>query len=348
MNSWIGLGIVLGLVGFLVWPRYGLLARWHKGSEVRVRVQVEDALKHLYFCEVEQRRPTLASIAGRLQVSENRAAEIVQTMQDRGLVRLSGESLQLTPDGRAYALHIVRAHRLWERHLADETGFTEHHWHAQAEQIEHQLTPAATDELASRLNYPLIDPHGDPIPTVTGELAVRQAQPLTAFAPGQCARIVHLEDEPEELYAQLVAEGFYPGMVVQVLEQSQQRVRLWADGDEHGLAPLAAATITVEPVSQTAIVAVNETLADLAPPARGRVLDISPRCRGAERRRFLDLGFIPGTEVAAELVSPSGDPTAYRVRDTVIALRSEQARLINIERSVPAARQASYSGRRSS
>jgi DtxR family Mn-dependent transcriptional regulator len=348
MNSWIWLGLVLGLIGFLVWPRYGLLARWRQGRAIRARVQVEDALKHLYFCEVEMRRPTLASIAGRLQVSENRAAEIVQLMQDRGLAQLSGEALRLTPDGRAYALHIVRAHRLWERHLADETGFAEYQWHAQADQIEHQLTPADTDELASRLNYPLTDPHGDPIPTVTGELVVHKTQPLTAFTPGQCVRIIHLEDEPEELYAQLVANGFYPGMVVKVMDRSAQRIRLWADGDEHSLALLVAATITGEPVPQSAIVTVRATLADLTPPARGRVVGISPRCRGAERRRFLDLGFIPGTEVTAELVSPGGDPTAYRVRDTVIALRSEQARLINIDRSPSAVRHAMQTERRSS
>ncbi|MCB0153338.1 MAG: ferrous iron transport protein A [Anaerolineae bacterium] len=56
--------------------------------------------------------------------------------------------------------------------------------------------------------------------------------------------------------------------------------------------------------------------------------------RGAERRRFMDLGILPGTVITAEMISPSGDPTAYRVRGAVIGLRREQANLIQITRNV--------------
>jgi len=50
--------------------------------------------------------------------------------------------------------------------------------------------------------------------------------------------------------------------------------------------------------------------------------------QGDMRRRLLDLGFVPGTPVEVEMVSPVGDPTAYRVRGSVVALRREQAHLI--------------------
>jgi Fe2+ transport system protein FeoA len=61
------------------------------------------------------------------------------------------------------------------------------------------------------------------------------------------------------------------------------------------------------------------------------VLSISRACRGAERRRFLDLGLVPGTVVTAEMRSPAGDPTAYRIRDALIALRESQARHVRVE-----------------
>jgi Fe2+ transport system protein FeoA len=51
---------------------------------------------------------------------------------------------------------------------------------------------------------------------------------------------------------------------------------------------------------------------------------------GMNRRRLMDLGILPGTQLAVELRSPLGDPVAYRVRDTLIALRNEQARQIEI------------------
>jgi Fe2+ transport system protein FeoA len=50
----------------------------------------------------------------------------------------------------------------------------------------------------------------------------------------------------------------------------------------------------------------------------------------------LDLGFVPGTAVEIEMVSPGGDPTAYRVRGTVVALRREQANLVRISSRVAA------------
>jgi ferrous iron transport protein A len=52
---------------------------------------------------------------------------------------------------------------------------------------------------------------------------------------------------------------------------------------------------------------------------------------GLVRRRLMDLGLLPGTPIQVEMVSPLGDPVAYRVRDAVIALRREQAREIEIE-----------------
>lgn len=52
---------------------------------------------------------------------------------------------------------------------------------------------------------------------------------------------------------------------------------------------------------------------------------------GKDRRRFLDLGFTIGTNVLAAFSSPFGDPVAYIVRGTVIALRNEEAKKIIIE-----------------
>jgi Fe2+ transport system protein FeoA len=54
-------------------------------------------------------------------------------------------------------------------------------------------------------------------------------------------------------------------------------------------------------------------------------------CTGINRRRMMDLGILPGTVIEAAFVSPLNDPVAYRVRDTLIALRREQAKEIEIE-----------------
>lgn len=62
------------------------------------------------------------------------------------------------------------------------------------------------------------------------------------------------------------------------------------------------------------------------------IAGISKACRGANRRRLLDLGFVRGSRIAIDLTSPLGNPTAYVVRGTAIALRRDQARYILIYR----------------
>lgn len=51
---------------------------------------------------------------------------------------------------------------------------------------------------------------------------------------------------------------------------------------------------------------------------------------GNKRRRLLDLGLITGTSIKAKRKSPSGDPTAYLIRGTVLALRSEETDLVEV------------------
>ena len=64
---------------------------------------------------------------------------------------------------------------------------------------------------------------------------------------------------------------------------------------------------------------------------------LAATCRGAQRRRLLDLGVVPGTRVTSELRGPSGDPTAYRIRGALIALRRDQAHHIFVHRLSEAA-----------
>ena len=71
------------------------------------------------------------------------------------------------------------------------------------------------------------------------------------------------------------------------------------------------------------------TLAQLRVGQSSRVTAVS--LDGAKRVRLQELGFLPGARVAALHVSPFGDPVAYAVLDTVIALRRSDAACIEIE-----------------
>ena len=53
-------------------------------------------------------------------------------------------------------------------------------------------------------------------------------------------------------------------------------------------------------------------------------------CHGNIRRRLLDLGIIKGSKITPVLKSPSGDPTAFEIRGSIIALRKEITELIEV------------------
>jgi Fe2+ transport system protein FeoA len=63
----------------------------------------------------------------------------------------------------------------------------------------------------------------------------------------------------------------------------------------------------------------------LAHDQRAEIVSLDEGVQGFTRRRFLDLGLTPGTKIYPELQNFFGDPRAYRVRGTLIALRKEQA-----------------------
>lgn len=323
---------LLALAALLLWPKHGMIARWRAGRLYAARVRREDAIKHVLKCEVNGGEATIESLAGHLQIPTDRTVELLETLEDRGLLSLGGGKIHLKDAGRDLGLHLVRAHRLWESYLSEQTGISEAEWHKQAERQEHLLTPEETDALAARLGNPTTDPHGDEIPARGQPVAGDRGMALSAAEPNQPLLVSHVEDEPAAVYSQITAQGIRPGMRGLIVEKLPHRIRFWANGNQHVLAPIVANNISVEPLTDCTGKDLfdEEFLTSLTAGQSGRVLGLSAACRGPERRRLLDLGFVPGTEVTAEMKSPGGDPTAYRVRGTLIALRREQAALVRI------------------
>jgi DtxR family Mn-dependent transcriptional regulator len=320
------------LLAFVAWPRRGLWSRWREARRLAERARREDALKHILKCEANGQGATVLSVAGALRLRDNAAASLLRDLEAHGLISFEEGRLALRPAGRELGLHVVRAHRLWESYLAEQTGVAEARWHHLAERQEHLLSPAATEALAARLGHPLHDPHGDLIPEEGAPLPGDAGQSVNTIEAGTPFAIVHIEDEPEAVFAELLRLGLRPGMRAYVMGKTPESLRLWADGEEFELVPSMAQQISVAPLTGVSRAQLREErfLHELPPGGRGRVLGLTTACRGAERRRLLDLGFVPGSMVEVTLVSPAGDPTAYQVRGALVALRREQARFIRI------------------
>lgn len=320
----------------LFWLWRVLARRWREKKALSHRALIEDTLKHFYNCETRQETPLPQSVAGVLGTSVAAATDVLTEMQQHELISNVDNRWQLTESGRNYALQIIRAHRLWERYLAEKTGYPESEWHAQSDKWEHHLSPEETEALATRLGHPRYDPHGDPIPTADGTLSPPEHISLAVIPIGQAAKVVHLEDEPDAIYEQLTGKGIHLGTVLRVLERTADGARVWLPGGTIRLNSAQMANVSVLPIPENEVTVPEPTipLSALKPGEQGRVVSISPACKGAERRRMMDLGIVPGTIIKAEMVSPSGDPTAYLIRGALIALRREQAALINVSRNL--------------
>ncbi|MFA5834733.1 MAG: metal-dependent transcriptional regulator [Bacteroidota bacterium] len=334
-NALIIFGIFSLVAALFLFPKYGLYSRWKRARRGMKRAVIEDALKHIFDCEYKNIFCTTESIAGSLLISTDKAADLLTRLSTMGLLLTNDNGVKLTADGRSYALRIIRVHRLWERYLADETSVPPTEWHSSAELAEHNLSASEAEALAAQIGNPNFDPHGDPIPTPSGELPPKKGHSLLSLNGGEFAVITHIEDEPEAVYAQLVAQGLYVGMQVMMIERSNERVRFAADGEEIVLAPLLTNNLTVAAITEEEhlITSPLEALGSLKIGEEAKVLTISKAMRGQQRRRLMDLGVVPGTIIKAEMTSASGDPTAYNIRGALVALRQQHANMIFIEKN---------------
>jgi DtxR family Mn-dependent transcriptional regulator len=322
--NWIWLIVILLIATFI--PRFGLLALYRDWRSTKEREQLEDALKHLLDREQQGRHASPESIAGTLDLPRGKVTRLISDMESQGLLETHGSQLHLTAEGERWAMHVVRAHRLWERYLVDEARMPLSQIHDVAQKREHSLTEAQLNELEAALGHPTLDPHGDPIPTREGKMVPVESMPITSWQADGPARIVHIEDEPAIAYEQILAAGLKLGQTIRIIEKTPQRVVL-SDGEtEYRLAPTVATNVSVAPLPESEIAKARAiTLADLTHNQQGEIVQLDDAVQGFTRRRFLDLGLTPGTKIYPELGNFFGEPRAYRVRGTLIALRKDQA-----------------------
>ena len=70
-------------------------------------------------------------------------------------------------------------------------------------------------------------------------------------------------------------------------------------------------------------------LAELKPKEKGKIVKV--KGIGAVRRRILDMGVVPGTELEMERMAPLGDPVEIRIKGYHLSLRNFEAENIMVE-----------------
>jgi DtxR family Mn-dependent transcriptional regulator len=85
--------------------------------------------------------------------------------------------------------------------------------------LEHVISEKLEERIAAALNYPTFDPHGDPIPTLEGQMTALDTLPLSAAPPGGRVRVARvLSDNNSDLLRYLAELGLVPGAAVRLVE----------------------------------------------------------------------------------------------------------------------------------
>ena len=325
-------GICLVLF-FAFRPKKGIYFVLKSSYKQKDKVIIEDILKFLYHNQISNNSITTSDLINSLNFSNSLIIESLKKMMDNELIVLEKDSYKLTPNGNEYAFQIIRAHRLWEKYLSEKTGFRKEEWHERAEEKEHELSESEIDKLSDLLGNPRFDPHGDPIPTSKGKMKSKRGLPLSSLKVNDIGQIIHIEDEPDIIYRQILAENIHLYSTIRIIENNNTRVVFHSEGEQFVLAPIVAGNITISLSEKVELQKENiARLSSLKLDEKTIIVGLSKEYRGESRRRLLDLGFVKGATVAIDLLNPLGDPKAYFIKGTAIALRKDQASKILINR----------------
>lgn len=162
---------------------------------------------------------TTKLLADRMGVGPSTVSETVRRLATQGLLEHAPYgAIALTDTGRRLALAMVRRHRLIETFLVHVLGYGWDEVHDEAEVLEHAVSDTLVERIDAQLGHPVRDPHGDPIPTATGDLIRPAAVPLATAAPGTRGTVARISDADPDVLRYLDELGIGLDAAVEVVD----------------------------------------------------------------------------------------------------------------------------------
>ena len=179
---------------------------------------VQDYLKAIHRLGGAEGVVSPADIALTLDVKAPSVTGMLKRLGEAGWIDYtSGSGAKLTHSGVSEARRVIRRHRLIELFLTQVLGLDWSEVDAEAEALEHAISPRLEQAIATHLGEPLEDPHGHPIPTADGELNTREFQRMHEFRPGETAVVREAQDDMPQRLRRWRELGLVPGATVKIL-----------------------------------------------------------------------------------------------------------------------------------
>lgn len=211
---------------------------------------VENYVKAIFQICVDQSGKPAATgqVAAMLAVSPGTVTSMLKTLSEGELATYTPyEGVRLTTAGNALALRVMRRHRLIELFLVKTLDLNWDEVHEEAENMEHAVSDRLVDRIDAYLDFPGVDPHGDPIPKADGSLEAPPSSTLAECPVGYRFRLSRVIDQSPEFLRFLTESGLPLGAHGEVVANRSEAgiVTINVDGRETTVGQHAAEKLLV-------------------------------------------------------------------------------------------------------
>ncbi|GAA1625260.1 metal-dependent transcriptional regulator [Leucobacter chromiireducens] len=169
---------------------------------------VEMYLRTVLDLEEEGIPALRARLSERLGHAGATVSQTVARMQRRGLIAVASDRvLELTADGRALAVSVLRKHRIAERFLTDVVGLEWAYAHQEACKWEHVMSDRVAEHLFALLDGPRCSPYGNPIPPRPARCQMRAPDAVPRRRAYALAQLIRDDALPQRVTLVWVSEG---------------------------------------------------------------------------------------------------------------------------------------------
>ena len=170
--------------------------------------------------------------------------------QKNWVIYESYKPIKITALGKKEAAHVVRKHRLTEMFLVEKMGFGWEVVHEIAEQLEHIHSEIFFDKMDELLNYPKVDPHGEPIPDKQGNIIQQNLTKLSECKARETVILSAVIDSSDEFLTYLNHRSLSLNSELKILEVEKfdQSMKIEFDGKTETLSKMVCDKILVQKI----------------------------------------------------------------------------------------------------
>ena len=180
----------------------------------------ENYLKALYHLINDNDEVSVNDLSRQLNIKMPSVNSMIKKFADKKWVKYeSYKPIKLTESGKKEASLIVRKHRLTEMFLVEKMGFGWENVHEIAEQLEHIHSEVFFDKMDEILNYPKVDPHGEPIPDKDGNVIQPDFKKLSKCQENEIVELASVTTSSEEFLSFLNKRNLSLGTEIKVLQR---------------------------------------------------------------------------------------------------------------------------------